>query len=154
MDNRLEFITEQVLKQKTKQILSEIRRLMKEGGVEACLKDRPNKKDKKDKEDMPPGRSQFQSLMDAAREAACVEELVLFLSYQESKKGGWGKKCADGATIAKKVVDSLMSTVDLLYSCIAEACEGQDISDDDERMLRLKIAEKYLGYLYWTASAV
>lgn len=142
MDDELRLVSEKVLKQETKWFLDEIDHLMEEDGVGRLLEMGGNKI---------PGKSQFKSLMDAASEASCIEELVLFLSYQESKKEGWEKECKNECSIARNVINSFTKILDGIYLQIEEMCKEQKINDDDERILRLKIAEKYMGYLYWKA---
>lgn len=141
MDHNLRFAAKKALKRETNQFLIEIKRLMEEDGVADILKN-GNK----------PGRTQFNSLMDAAGEASCIEELMLFLSYQVSKKEGWEKKCANNESIAKNVVNSFLNIQDTIYPCIQKEYGVNVISYDDERVLRLEIAEKYMGYLYWRAT--
>jgi len=140
MDRELKFLAEKVIKKETNTILNEIDRFMDEDGAGDVLAKKV------------PGRKQFKTLMDATKEAACIEELLLFLSYQRSKKGGWDTKCANGKEIAINMAESFMKVQNKVLGIIET--EAQKISDDDERLLRLEIAEKYMGYLYWKASVV
>ena len=48
----------------------------------------------------------------------------------------------------------LIRIQDEIYKMIECETGAENIEADDERVLRLMIAEKYLGYLYWKASAV
>lgn len=149
MEKELKFIAEKVLKRKTNVFLKEIDDLMTENGVGTILA-RTNVS----KKDRAPGRSQFKALMDAAGEASCIEELLLFLSYQESKDGGWKNICSNKKNIAKNLTDSFMKIQDIIYADIVDEAKEKEISSEDERILRLEIAKKYMGYLFWKASVV
>lgn len=164
MNKELGFLSEKVLRKNTNVLLQEIGRLMEEDGVGVLLEKgniqndtggKFKKNNKKDHEKVP-GKTQFSNLMGAASEASCIEELVLFISYQRSKKGGWESKCTNGHDIAQNVVDSLMNIQKAVYEEIVKEAEiqKQTIDSEDERILRLKIAEKYMGYLYWKVSVV
>ncbi len=157
MRKEMEFLAEKALKRETNRFLEEIEHFMEDGGIEKLLageKTNDHKKGKGEKQQKVPGRKQFKMLMDAAEEASCIEELLLFLSYQKSKKHGWETTCSDGEAIAKKLADSFMRIQDDIYKIIENEDWAEKIEDDDERLLRLMIANKYLGYLYWKASAV
>lgn len=157
MKKEMRFSAEKALKRETNIFLKEIEHFMEDGGVAKLLAEEKNSSRDKQKRKKPskvPGRKQFKMLMDAAGEAACIEELLLFLSYQKSKNQGWETRCSDGEDIAKKLADSFMNVQDTVYKIMEHEDWAKNIEDDDERMLRLMIAEKYLGYLYWKASAV
>lgn len=148
MDNDLQLAAEKVLKQETKQFIEEIDHLMQVDGLEKSLKSKNNNNNKV------PGKTQFKDLMDAASKASCIEELMLFLSYQEAKEGGWEKKCVNGYSIARNVINSLKKIVDAIYSLIKKEYGNRAIKDEEERVLQLEITEKYMGYLYWKAYVV
>lgn len=158
MDKELRLMAERVLKRETNQFLQELENLMEKKGVEKVLKDggssHTDPKTHRTSYQRAPGTTQFKSLMDAASEAACIEELLLFISYQQSKKDGWNAYCENENNIARNLIDSFMSMQDNLYPEIKEEAEHCNISinDDDERILRLMISEKYMGYLFWRAS--
>ena len=162
MDKEIKYWAENVLNRNTKLFLSEIDNLIDKQGVGRLLAEYKKREEKKkeqkaaeqkaEKRKKIPGRTQFKTLMDAARKASCIEELLLFLAYQKSKKQGWDTNCEDGEDIAKKLIDSFMKVQDGVYACIEQENGANEISGDDERLLRLMIAEKYLGYLYWKAS--
>ncbi len=156
MEKEMKFNSEKVLKRETNRFLKEIEHFMEDGGVGKLLAGEQNSGQEGEKEKQPkvPGRKQFKMLMDAAGEASSIEELLLFLSYQKSKKHGWETICSDGEDIAKKLADSFMRVQDDIYGIMENEDWAEKIEDDDERLLRLMIAEKYLGYLYWKASAV
>ena len=102
MDDKLRLLVETVLKKKTNEILKQIDYLMDEKGVGDILKNgsRNNKRI--------PRTTQFTMLMNAATEASCVEELLLFLAYQQSRKNGWETRCErSNKSIAENIVDSL-----------------------------------------------
>lgn len=164
MNKELSFLAEKVLKKNTNVILQEIERLMEKDGVGDVL-GKTNNKDEADKNlkknnrkgnSKVPGRTQFKGLMDAACEASCIEELILFISYQKSKDEGWRNKCSNGKDIAQNVADSLMNIQESVYAEIENEAKinNQEIDREDDRILRLRIAEKYMGYLYWKASVV
>lgn len=157
MKKEIKFLAEKVLKRETNIFLKEIEHFMEDGSVGKLLageKNNSQEKGKRQKTQKVPGRKQFKMLMDAAGEASCIEELLLFLSYQKSKKHGWETVCSDGEDIAKKLADSFMKVQDDVFKIIEREDWAEKIEYDDERLLRLMIAEKYLGYLYWKASAV
>lgn len=170
MDDELRFLAEKVLKAETNTFLKAIDRLMDEDGVGKLLKkehiqekdieeghieEKHRKKEAKEgKTKGIPGRTQFKMLMDATGKASSTEELLLFLAYQKSKKNGWEAKCDNGFQIAENVAASLMKVQDEIYSMIETKAGTEKIGDGAERLLKLKIAEKYMGYLYWKASAV
>jgi len=77
-----------------------------------------------------------------------------FLSYQKSKGGGWENMCGNEKSIAENLADSFMRIQDLIYADIVEEAGAREISSEDERILRLEIAKKYMGYLFWKASVV
>jgi len=164
MNKELSFLAEKVLKKNTNIILQEIERLMNKDGVGDVLgntndkneAEKYSKKTNKKGNRKIPGKTQFKNLMDAASEASCIEELVLFISYQESKDGGWKNKCSNKKDIAQNVTDSLMKIQNSVYTEIEKEAEiqKQNIDHEDERVLRLRIAEKYMGYLYWKVSVV
>ncbi len=157
MKKEIKFLAEKVLKRETNIFLKEIEHFMEDGGVGKLLageKNNSQEKGKRKKTQKVPGKKQFKMLMDAAGEASCIEELLLFLSYQKSKQHGWEIVCSDGEDIAKKLADSFMRVQDDVFKIIEREDWAEKIEYDDERLLRLMIAEKYLGYLYWKASAV
>ena len=144
MDKELRFSAERVLKRETNRILNEIGHLMDEDGVGRAIADGNEQK----------GNRQFKNLMDATEEASCIEELLLFIAYQESKGGVWKKRCINGKSIAVNVTNSSMKVQDEVYGLIGEENDASKISVDDERELRLEIAVKYLGYLFWKVHIV
>ena len=148
MDRALKGMIDRVLKEETKSILDEIDTIINKDGMRNALTRGSKKGDTK------PGRNQFKSLMDAAGKASCVEELVLFLAYQNSKGNGWQNKVNKNTNIAEKITQSLMSITDKLSEIIETKPEAENMSIDDKRIMRLIIAEKYLGYLYWSVSAL
>lgn len=164
MNKELSFLAEKVLKKNTNVILQEIEHLMNEDGVKDVLGGTNNrneagknsKQTNKKGNGKIPGKTQFNNLMNAASEASCIEELVLFISYQKSKDGGWKNECSNGKDIAQNVAESLMKIQKSVFTEIEKEAEiqKQKIDQEDERVLRLRIAEKYMGYLYWKVSVV
>lgn len=155
MNKELKKIEEKVLKRETNKFLEELEILMTKSGVKEALEDNSKNRKGKGREKVP-GRSQFKTLMDATEEASSLEELLLFISYQKSKKEGWERKCTNGKDIAENLVDSLMNVKNDVYSKIKENANEKkiEISNEEERIMKLIIAKKYMGYLYWKASAV
>lgn len=147
MDEGVRFACVKVMKQKTNVFISEINLLMEEEGVGKVL--RQGNIGGKEKT---PGRTQFKALMDAAGEASCIEELLLFLAYQKSKGGGWQIKCGGNEDISQKISKSLMKIQEDVFDAIEKEAKAGRITQEDERIIRLEIAEKYMGYLYWKAS--
>ena len=146
MDKTLKVLIDKVLKEETKRLLDEIDTLMNKEGMGYALVSGNKKKDTE------PGRTQFKSLMDATDKAACVEELVLFLAYQKSKGNGWNKKVNNNMSIAEKIEHSLYSVIGEISEIIRKRPEAENMNVDDERIMKLMIAEKYMGYLYWNVS--
>lgn len=145
MDKNLKFLSERILKRETNEFLKEIEDLVIKDGVGKVVVD----DDKKERNNKAVGRSQFKTLLDAVSEASCIEELLLFISYQKARGHGWEKKCCNGKSIADNLVDSFMRIQNKIYPKIVKEPYIEGISDDDERLIRLDIAEKYMGYLYW-----
>lgn len=152
MDKDLRILAEKVLRRETNRILKEIERMMKEDGVEEAIAN--GGRGKEGKKNTPLGQGQFKKLMDAAGEASCIEEILLFLGYQASKGGGWKKQCRNEKSIAEYVAESFGAIQGQVYPMIEKERGKDKISAEDERELRLKIAEKYFGYLYWKAHIV
>lgn len=148
MERKLKVLIDNILKEETKRILDEIDRLINKEGMGETLIDGSKKNDTK------PGRSQFKSLMDAAEKASCVEELILFLAYQKSKGNGWDKKVNNEMSVAEKIEHSLDLVIGEISEIIGKRPEAENMSADDERIMKLMIAEKYMGYLYWNVSIV
>lgn len=127
-------------------------------GGESNKKENKNKKEddhkKQDEDTKIPGRTQFKMLMDAAGEAACVEELLLYLAYQESRHDGWGTKWEEEETIAKAVKDSLDAIQSTVLPEIKKSKVIGETTEEEERIIKLAIVKKYLGYLYWKATVV
>lgn len=100
------------------------------------------------------GRAQFESLMKNAVKASSFEALLLFISYQESKRHGWDWIGRDSKSAAVHVIESLKKVVSQAMEKIEPliAQEDVDARNDQERAIKLQIAEKYLGYLYWQAT--
>ena len=144
MNRELALIVKGVLVRETNLFIDEINDLMdKRGGGNAINI----------------GRTQFVTIMDGVKQASTVEELCLFIDYQESKRTGWDKDCGNSKTVAKNVQESLNEIIEKIEKKIIEEIEqkiskDRGISDNDNRMMRLKIAEKYMGYLYWKATIV
>ncbi len=157
MEKEIQVITEKILKRETRTLLKEIDYFMAEdqaGGLFIINKGNGQAIGEKKEKRKVPGRKQFEILMKAAGEAACIEELLLYLSYQKSKDSGWNAKCRDGEDVAKKLAKSFMKIQDEIYKMIEQKAGADKINSEDERLIRLQIAEKYMGYLFWKVSTV
>lgn len=88
------------------------------------------------------GRTQLSKLLNAIRSANSVEEIKLFIKYQESRKIGWDQKC-DEKSLAETLLDKINEVMEL--------SEKQDFAKYglELREVKLKMAEKFFGYLYW-----
>lgn len=88
------------------------------------------------------GKTQLSKLLNAIRSANSVEEIKLFIKYQESRKNGWDQKC-DGKSLAETLLDKINEVMEL--------AEKQDFAKYglELREVKLKMAEKFFGYLYW-----
>lgn len=143
MDKELNYVVKSVLVKETNSFLDEIDRLMKEDGVEKAIRI---------------GRTQIKTIMDGVNKAASVEELFLFISYQESKRNGWDMPCDNKKSVAQNVIDSIRKIMDEMQSEIQTAWDvletGKELDEEDIRILRLNIAEKYMGYLYWQTTII
>jgi len=145
MDERLSLKVRSVLVSKTNVFLDEIDTMMEKEGVDKAIK---------------VGRTQFKTIMDGVGKASSVEELFLFISYQESKRNGWDYKCSNHLSVAQNVINSLNGILDGIGKYIEDEIDKYiekdevPITEDDMRIIRLKIAEKYMGYLFWKATIV
>lgn len=130
MNKELSFIVKKTLTKETNTLLTELERLMAEEGMREVMN-----------REGAPGRTQFNAIMQASLKASCVEELLLFIAYQGSK----GEK-----TVAQAVTQSIIKECeDIANKIYKELGGGVEITKDDERIIQLEIAKKYLGYLYW-----
>lgn len=145
MDKDLKLLSGRVLKRETKEFLIEIEGLVIGKGIGNIVVN----DDKKQGNSKKLGRSQFKMLLDSVSKASCIEELLLFISYQKARSHGWESKCNDGESIADNLVKSFMRIQDKIYPRILNEPDIGEVSNDDERLLRLDIAEKYMGYLFW-----
>jgi len=153
-----------VLTENTDRLISEIKDLMDKKGLKKVISH-------KDQDSVRIGRSQFQTLMRIAKEAGSLDELILWLSYQEAKnveirynredRKSWALPCAGNNSAAQHVIASLkLITEEMLKKIQSTHSLSNDqeragkivLSADEERTVKLVIAEKYLGYLYWQAT--
>jgi hypothetical protein len=153
MDKELSMVVNHILTKQTKRFLDELNRLMYTKGLQKAIEI---------------GRTQFKHLKSGVAQAACVEELYLFINYQAAKKEGWDTQCDDGNTVAANVIASLNTILTAMEAEISTKVQNInsnradteqwihfDQSEyEDSREIRLRIAEKFLGYLYWNASIV
>ena len=143
MTSDLNRLVKQTLVENSEEMITEIERLIDEDGVGVAAKI---------------GRTQFEAIMKNASHASCVSELCLFISYQESKRQGWDTICRSEKvpksrrSVAENVIGSMNTVVDKIYNKI----KGDDaLSDErDIRRVKIQIAEKYLGYLYWKITVI
>lgn len=88
------------------------------------------------------GRSQLSNLLNSARTANSVEELKLFIKYQESRYSNWAQRVGN-KTLAEQVIEKINEVMKL-------AEEAETLHPELNFVeLKLKMAEKFLGYLYW-----
>lgn len=99
------------------------------------------------------GRGQLNSLLRNSREANSVEEIKLLIAYKEAKdKGkGWNYDCG-GITLAQKLLETIRE-VEKVASTVYEELTKENI-DIDLRIVKLKVVEKFLGYLYWQGTVI
>ncbi len=106
------------------------------------------------------GKGQFGTLMTNANKASSLNEIILFIEYQESKDTigkSWGRLCSGNKTVAKIIIESLTLTCNELGKNIINSLENRPdnkivLDKDDIRKIKLIIMEKYLGYLFWSTS--
>lgn len=103
------------------------------------------------------GRTQLNSLLMNVRNAVSVEELILFISYKEAKGQGWEQVCG-GKTVAKHLIESLRTVENLADNIRTyvdkNSSKDEQITEDDMRVIKLMLAEKFLGYLYWKGTVM
>ena len=129
-------------------ILEELENLTSMSGMEDVFSEREIDKKKI-------GRSQLNSLLQNSRNASSVEELKLFIAYKEAKEEknqGWARKIND-ETVAQRFISSI-NEVEKLADNVVETVErdlsnNEKITEDDIRIIKLSLVEKFLGYMYW-----
>ena len=89
------------------------------------------------------GRTQLAKILSAIKTAYSIEEIKLFIRYQESKsrKGeSWNASVGNstlGATLCKKI-DEVIILVN-----------NKELNLNELIELKLRLGEKFFGYLYW-----
>ena len=146
MTAEIAMILKQTLTENADMMIQEIDRMMEEDGVDKAIA---------------VGRTQFQTIMKSASNASCVEELCLFISYQESKHQGWDTKCySEKNKTQRTVAENVIASLKLITESVSKKCEERikskelQVESSDLRQIKLRIAEKFLGYLYWKATVV
>lgn len=96
------------------------------------------------------GRRQLKKLLNASKEANSIEEIKLFIAYQESKEKdneSWKQRIGNetlGKVILKKI-DEVLKLID-----VEELRKDADENiEKDIITLKIKLAEKFFGYFYW-----
>lgn len=103
----------------------------------AFLEDKKeNKKDKK------LAKSQLSTILNSIKSANSVEEIKLFIKYQETRIKGW-KQIVENETLADLIIGKIDEVTKL-----AEEIKSNN-SEFDLREIKLGLVEKFLGYLYW-----
>ncbi len=156
MDRQTAMMVKQVLIKKTNLFLEEVENLIKDSkeGGKGVGKELRNI-----------GRRQFQDIMNGMSEkASSVEEIYLFIGYQEAKdmevefnKKGWSKSCGNKHTVAENIVDTLKEVISNVWAAVQEEVQKRESNTIEEgvaREIRINIAEKFMGYLYWKATVV
>lgn len=103
-----------------------------------CIKDEKGKNNG--------GKKQFNDIMEAAKDASCVEEFKLYILYKKAKGNGLWKELAEPLN---KEIDSLMEMVPKI---VDEASDKKiDLKESD---VHLELVRKYTGYLMWQANVL
>lgn len=103
-----------------------------------CIKDEKGKNNG--------GKKQFNDIMEAAKDASCVEEFKLYILYKKAKGNGLWKELAEPLN---KEIDSLMEIVPKI---VDEASDKKiDLKESD---VHLELVRKYTGYLMWQANVL
>lgn len=94
------------------------------------------------------GKSQLDILLRAVRKANCIEEIKLFIKYQSAKASNgnsWNTLVGQN-----KISDVIIEKINQLIGLVSnEVIERENLTTDDVRILKLKLSEKFFGYLYW-----
>ncbi len=99
------------------------------------------------------GRSQLTKLLDSCKNASSVEELKLYIKYQAAKanKGQSWNSIIDNNNIT--FVQYVLGKIDELI-VIAENIYEKVNGEIELRIIKLKVVEKFLGYLYWKGTVI
>lgn len=89
------------------------------------------------------GRTQLAKVLSAIKTANSIEEIKLFIGYQESRSsvGKEWKAHVGNSTLAKVLCEKIDEVIKLSNN---ENLELKDLIE-----LKLRLGEKFFGYLYW-----
>lgn len=121
----------------SEEIIGIVNDMDSDGFKNAFLDDKKeNKKDKK------LAKSQLSTILNSIKSANSVEEIKLFIKYQETRIKGW-KQIVENETLANLIIGKIDEVTRL-----AEEIKSNN-SEFDLREIKLGLVEKFLGYLYW-----
>lgn len=110
------------------------------GKLKECIEGKEGKEGNKG------GKKQFNDIMEAAKDASCVEEFKLYILYKKAKGNGIWKELAEPLN---KEIDSLNEMVSKI---VDEARDKKiDLKQPD---VHLELVRKYTGYLMWQANVL
>jgi len=98
------------------------------------------------------GKSQLSNLIKVVKNANSIEEVKLFLAYQAAKDNKkWGKRIKTFSATEIPVAEVVLEAINEVLNLIdMEECEKLGITKENEIIeLKLKLSEKFFGYLYW-----
>lgn len=90
------------------------------------------------------GKSQLSKVLNAIKTANSIEEIKLFIEYQEAKADNgesWNTKIGK-STLGKFICKKIDEVIEL-----ADSVEGLESKELIE--LKLRLGERFFGYLYW-----
>jgi len=147
-------IVKKEINKKTDEILNEINRFSCIKDIRGAFVDDDNEDGKRDKKI---GRTQLASLLSDVKNASTVDEIKLYISYKKAKakKNSWATVC-DNKTVAEHLIDSIKNMEQLAESLkpLIEKDQGEILTQEDMRVIKLMIVEKFLGYLYWKGTVM
>lgn len=90
------------------------------------------------------GRSQLSKVLNAIKTANSIEEIKLFIEYQEAraKKGKSWNANIGKSTLGKVICNKIDEVIKLVDN--VSGLESKDLIE-----LKLRLGEKFFGYLYW-----
>lgn len=90
------------------------------------------------------GRSQLSKVLNAIKTANSIEEIKLFIEYQEARanKGKSWNANIGKSTLGKVICNKIDEVIKLVDN--VSGLESKDLIE-----LKLRLGEKFFGYLYW-----
>lgn len=95
------------------------------------------------------GRTQLSNLLNASKNANSIEEIKLFIAYQASRSNGregWNRQVGS-KTISEEICSKIDKVLELANEEKLKEINALDLDKLVE--IKLKLGEKFLGYLYW-----